>query len=70
MSQLTPAEAAEYCRVSVRTLAEYRMNGSGPRYAKFSKRVLYQVRDLDAWIEKHKRATSDAKPGKKQPKEV
>ena len=42
-------EAAEFLRLSPRTLEKQRMLGSGPRYHKFGRRVLYAFEDLEAW---------------------
>lgn len=48
---LTPEEVAERYRgsVSVRTLANWRAAGKGPRYRKIGKAVLYEESDLNAW---------------------
>jgi hypothetical protein len=46
---LLPKEAAERLRVSVKTLESWRCTGGGPRYAKFGKRVLYPLAELEAW---------------------
>ena len=44
-------EAAEYVRLSKPTLERYRVQGDGPRFAKFLGAVRYRRCDLDAWIE-------------------
>ena len=41
--------------LSAKTLARRRVAGDGPRYIKRSNRVIYEVVDLDAWMEKGKR---------------
>ena len=46
---LTNYEAAEFLRLSPRTLEKQRMLGGGPRYRKFGRRVLYAFEDLEAW---------------------
>jgi hypothetical protein len=46
---LTNDEAAEYLRLSPRTLEKQRVIGGGPRFRKFGRRVMYAVGDLDAW---------------------
>ncbi len=46
---LTNDEAAEYLRLSPRTLEKQRVIGGGPRFRKFGRRVMYAVADLDAW---------------------
>jgi excisionase family DNA binding protein len=57
---LTVAEAATYLSLSASTLNKLRVSGGGPRYVKIGGKVLYDERDLDQWIEAHKRnSTSD-----------
>ena len=46
---LTNAEAAEFLRLSPRTLEKQRIIGGGPRFHKFGRRVLYSIRDLESW---------------------
>ena len=43
-------EAANYLRLSERTLERYRLTGEGPRYCKLGRRVLYRSEDLLAWV--------------------
>jgi len=56
-SNLTRKEAAEYLRISVRTLDKLAQDGEIP-YSKLGKgvrgRVLYRQKDLDAYIERTK----------------
>lgn len=52
---LSTKEAAEYLGLSPTTLIELRMNGRGPRYSKSLRRVIYDVRDIDEWVESGKR---------------
>ena len=52
---LNTREAADYVGLSAKTLARRRAAGEGPRYIKRSKRVIYEVVDLDAWMEEGKR---------------
>ena len=47
---LIQQEAAAYLRLSPRTLERHRVAGSGPRFVKAGKRVLYRVDDIDAWV--------------------
>ncbi|MDD5364807.1 MAG: helix-turn-helix domain-containing protein [Gallionellaceae bacterium] len=57
---LTNDEAAEYLRLSPRTLEKLRVIGGGPRFRKFGRRVMYAVADLDAWADQRSfEATSD-----------
>lgn len=57
---LTNDEAAEYLRLSPRTLEKQRVIGGGPRFRKFGRRVMYALADLDAWADARSfEATSD-----------
>lgn len=52
---LRPHDAAEYLQLTVSTLAKMRCKGGGPNFIRAgSKVVLYDVRDLNAWMESHK----------------
>ncbi len=48
---LTNDEAAEYLRLSPRTLEKQRVIGGGPRFRKFGRRVLYAIADLEIWAD-------------------
>jgi excisionase family DNA binding protein len=48
---LTTEEAAEFLRLSARTLEKHRTTGVGPRYRKFGRRVCYTIADLEMWAE-------------------
>lgn len=57
---LTNDEAADYLRLSPRTLEKQRVIGGGPRFRKFGRRVMYAVSDLDDWANEHSfETTSD-----------
>ena len=63
--RLNVIEAAEYTSMSVSTLNKCRVYGTGSVYQKIGRRVVYSVRDLDAWMDAKKRtSTSDAGTGK------
>ena len=48
---LTVLEAADYLRLSIRTLERLRCSGQGPKFVKCGRRCIrYQQSDLDAWI--------------------
>jgi hypothetical protein len=51
---LTTVEAAEYLRLSPRTLEDMRVTGNGPRYFKLGpgkrSKVVYRKEDLELWI--------------------
>ncbi|WP_442593369.1 helix-turn-helix domain-containing protein [Parapusillimonas sp. JC17] len=49
---LTNDEAADYLRLSPRTLEKMRVIGGGPRFRKFGRRVMYAITDLDAWADR------------------
>lgn len=46
---LNNSEAAEFLRLSPRTLEKQRVIGGGPRFRKFGRRVMYAIEDLEAW---------------------
>ena len=48
---LTNDEAAEFLRLSPRTLEKQRVIGGGPRFRKFGRRVMYAVTDLETWAD-------------------
>jgi predicted DNA-binding transcriptional regulator AlpA len=61
--KLSPPEAAQYLGLSASTLSKRRVFGGGPQYLKLGRRVVYDTRDLDAWLDAHRRtSTSDALP--------
>jgi excisionase family DNA binding protein len=48
---LTHDEAAAWLRSSERTLERWRGNGTGPRFVRLGRRVVYRPEDLEAWVE-------------------
>ena len=46
---LTNDEAAEFLKLSPRTLEKQRVIGGGPRFRKFGRRVVYAIADLESW---------------------
>lgn len=49
---ITPTEAAEYLKVSARTLARWRITGDGPPFRPLSSQVVrYDRTDLCTWLE-------------------
>jgi hypothetical protein len=50
MSLLNQREAADFLRLSQRTLERFRLTGDGPPYVKAGRRVAYRPEDLDRWI--------------------
>lgn len=58
---LTNDEAASYLKLAARSLEKFRVQGTGPRYVKAGRRVLYRRDDLDAWAAARLRgSTSEA----------
>ncbi len=47
----TPGEVATYLRTTEARLAQMRYLGTGPRYTKVGRRVLYRWSDIHAYIE-------------------
>lgn len=60
MPRLKVKEAAAYIPLAVSTLNALRVSGGGPVYLKVKGKVLYDTRDLDAWLEtKKQHSTSE-----------
>ena len=59
---LDTAQAARYLGLSPSTLARMRVTGEGPRYSKAGRRVIYDIRDLDDWVERRKRRFTGESP--------
>jgi predicted DNA-binding transcriptional regulator AlpA len=54
------AEAADFLGLARRTLEKYRIHGGGPAFYKLGRRVVYDTRDLDTWLqERRRRSTAD-----------
>jgi predicted DNA-binding transcriptional regulator AlpA len=57
---LNVRDAAEYVGLSKSYLDKARITGGGPKYIKLGQRVVYDTKDLDAWLdENRRRSTSD-----------
>lgn len=54
-SNLMTKEAARILRVSHRTLEDWRLTGTGPRFAKLNRRVVYRRQDLLAFLDERMR---------------
>ena len=58
---LDTANAAKYLGISVKTLANYRVKGTGPQFTKRG-RILYSKTSLDSWLnEKQYTSTAQAR---------
>jgi excisionase family DNA binding protein len=47
---LTQDEAAEYLKLSVRTMERLRVTSGGPKYLKIRNSVRYRLGDIEAWL--------------------
>ena len=47
---LTPKETAEYLKLSIKTLAEWRCRGFGMKFKKIGGKILYSKAEIDQWI--------------------
>lgn len=52
---LTEAEAAEYLRRPARTLKYWRTAGTGPAFHKIGRKPMYDIPDLERFIEQGRR---------------
>ena len=48
---LKQSEAADFLRISERTLERWRVEGTGPRFRRFGRRVVYAKSDLESWAD-------------------
>jgi hypothetical protein len=56
---LTTKEVAIMLRTSPGQLANLRMRGEGVPFLKFDRRVLYDIKDLEQWLDSHKIKTAE-----------
>jgi hypothetical protein len=64
MDYLTQDEAAAFLRVSERSLERWRVEGQGPLFRRFGRRVVYARSDLLAWADQRVfQSTAAAKHG-------
>ena len=55
---LDPHQAARLLGLSAKTLARYRVAGTGPVFHRFGTRIRYLREDLQAWAEARRRAST------------
>lgn len=55
---LTTREAADYLRQTASTLAHWRSAGTGPRFVRIGRRVVYRRTDLVAFVDSLAKAAS------------
>jgi hypothetical protein len=58
----TSAELADALKHSEQTPRHWRVNGEGPRFYKFGKRVLYDGADVVEWLGQPRSSTSEPNP--------
>jgi hypothetical protein len=46
-------EAADYLRLSIKTLEAWRPKAIGPPFVRAGARIVYRKRDLDDWLERN-----------------
>ena len=56
---LSAKEVADLLRTTPGYLANQRMRGDGPPYFKFERKVLYEEKALNDWLEKHNVKTAE-----------
>lgn len=49
---LSPIELAEYLKIPVKTIYNWRTAGDGPRGIRIGKHLRYRQRDVDAWLDR------------------
>lgn len=54
--------AASYSGLAESTLEKLRVSGDGPRYIRVGRVVVYDLDDLDEWLNSHKRNSTSEKP--------
>ena len=52
---LTSEQLADYLNTSTQRLAVHRVKGTGPRFVKEGRRVLYRRTDVEAWLDANTR---------------
>ena len=57
-SILTEAEAAEFLRMSARTLQAWRVRGGGPRFLALGRAIRYQRQDLKNFVAQAARSST------------
>lgn len=52
---LTTAQLAQEMHLTERAIEKWRMLGTGPRFAKIGRKVLYRRADIRAWVQSRTR---------------
>lgn len=53
-TRLRRPDAARYLKISLSSLEKFATEGGGPRYSKLGKSVVYEIADLDFWLDERK----------------
>ena len=62
--KLTTPQAAGFLGLGVSSLEKLRVTGGGPAFLKIGRRVVYDARDLERWLAKHRHSsTSEIRAG-------
>lgn len=59
---LKPDEVALRLRTTTGTLSNWRMQGRGPKYIKLGRKVLYPLREVEAFEARHTVANTSMQP--------
>ena len=59
---LSTKELSEYLGLSIPTLQRWRLTGQGIPFSKLGGAVRYDIQDVNAWVDEHKR-TNTVKEG-------
>ena len=63
---LSARKAAILLGLSESTLAKMRLYGTGPRYSKLGRRVVYRPEELEAWIAANRYQSTSEYPDKSE----
>jgi hypothetical protein len=58
----TPAEVAEYLRTTTARLSQQRYHGTGPKFVRDGRRVIYRWEDVKAYVEANTLQRTDDRP--------
>ena len=59
---LPQQEASAFLRLSERTLERHRIAGTGPKFVRLGRRIVYRRADLEAWADENTfRSTSEVR---------
>jgi hypothetical protein len=64
---LEPPDAAKFTNLSTTFLARARVDGNGPTFVKVGRKILYETRDLVAWMNSQKRQMTRAAQARSPP---